>query len=318
MPFNHKSPAEYVDFLLRPGLLTTAGPIPLAAYVSTARRSPNAHAVRGFFDQLMRGFSNSALDYTIAEPTSGRRVRTPRAYAGEVNFSAPIIAHDAIADGLNDLEQLREHVMSRGGVVRASNWRRVFSGQGTPENIIEVMNFIVEHRALLAAVVDRTGQSPIARYARLTSGSEMLRAMVRDEVFGLDCLGFVGTYLVWCGIAARYPEWDQLAYITRMHFEAVDELDAIDARCIVMWLDEVDTQHIGFIDAVTSRTDGHIRVNFCQSSRGGPQINVGARLARTDLFFTANGANYRKFNFTQGTPALPVTGHVIVGKRAQW
>jgi hypothetical protein len=315
MAFNGRTPAQYVEHLISPGIPTVAGPVPLAAYVSTsATRFARANAVLGFFNQFLSGFSNSTADYTI-DPA--RRGRPARPYPGARQFAVPIVPEGPVADGLNELEQMYQRIVSRGGPERPSNWRRVFSGQGTVDSVSEVMDFIVEHRDMLRAVVARGGTSPFAPYLD-GPPQAALRGMVADRIFGLDCLGFVGTYLVYCGVEARYPECTQEQYLDRLGFRPVDSLDEIDARCVVVWLDGVATRHIGIIDSVTARSPQRISVDLCQSSAGGPQTNRGVRLERTPEFYTGALGPYRKFRITGGVPGLPVAGLVEVGKRARW
>ncbi len=314
MAFNGLTPAQYVQFLTSPGIRTVAGPVPLTAYVSTdPDRFTCAVAVHRFFNRLLGGFSNSTADYTV---DSARR-RPPRPYPGSRLFADPIDPHTPVADALNDLEQMHQRIVRSGGLERESNWRRVFSGQGTYENIKEVMNFIVIHREILRAVTFRAGTSPFEPYLDAPPLAALQR-MVTDNIFGIDCLGFVGTYLVACGVEPRYPEYTQAQYCG-LHFRGVNSLDEIDVRCVVLWLDG-GTPHIGVIDSVTSRNSRSITVNLCHSTTGarnGPQTNPGVRLEPT------GGSPYdgefgRCSRFTIHGATSQTTGPVEVGKRAQW
>lgn len=317
MAFNGRTPAEYVEFLTQTGIQTHAGLVPITSYVSTGGRSPHAAAVLGFFNQLLNRFSDSSVDYTIDSPR-----RRPRAYPGAGSFREPITPHSTVADGLNALEQVRERVRGRGGE-RASNWRRVFTGQGTVENIQDVMNFIVDNQEMLMSVapIRSAGRTPFSTYLTgspsLEQGLMALRRMVTDEIFGLDCLGFTGSYLVWCGMVERYPEWDQSQYVTQLQFEPVASVAEFDARCVVLWL-ETGTKHIAYIDTVNGRDPSGATVTICQSSEGGPQTNTGVRLVPLGSRYTQPGISALRFNITGGSPPLPVTGPVIIGKRARW
>ena len=268
MAFNGRTPAQYVDFLTREGLATRAGPVPLTSYVSTGTRSPNARAVQELFRSLLDGFSNSMFDTTRESP--GRRFET---YHGAAHFCGSLAAGSPAVAGLNDLEQLRQRIIARGG--RASDWRRVFTGQGSIENIVDVMNFITDHREMLRSLAPATGSGPPPFAAYFTgSGAEdnlqALRRMVAGEVFGLDCLGFTGSYLVWCGAETRYPEWRQHQYLHRLHFAPIDTAAEIRPRTLVLWL-ETTVQHIAFVDSVTGRTGPRRSSRFAKARPAVPR-----------------------------------------------
>lgn len=316
MAFNGNTPAQYVTFLTTRGIDTRVGQVPITSYVSTGGRSPRARAVLRLFEHLLDGFSDSLLDSTVASPR-----HRPRPYPGADRFSSPLATSGLAVTGLNALEQLRDRIIARGGG-RSSNWRRVFTGQGSIENTAEVMNFIAEHQEMLRAVVPADGgPSPLAPYLNEAGGDggtlTALRRMVADEVFGMDCLGFTGSYLVWCGLLSRYPELRQHQYVTVLHFNPVATAAEITARCVVLWLDTA-VQHIGFVDSVTG-TDGHaVVVTLCQSSTGGPQTNTEVRLMPAPSRYAEHGISARKFQISGGNPTIPVTGQVVVAKLATW
>lgn len=284
MAFNGKTPSNYVELLTQYGIRTNVGNIPITSYVSTGCRSPRAHAAFRYFESLLRGGSAS-------ESSSGR-----------------------------DLAQLRQRVMDRGGQHRASQWRRAFSGQGTVDNIADVMNFIADHQDMLRSA------APFAPYFTGPPSTQQarnaLRRMVADEIFGLDCLGFTGTYLVWSGTRQQYPECQQRQYFSILDFDPISNSVDIGERCIVVWLNELNpahrVEHIAFIDSVIGREGSHVVVNLCQSSRGGPQTNREVRLTAGSQRFTIRGREAITFRISGGNPAIPVGGHVIAGKRRAW
>lgn len=280
MSFLGLTPAEYVRYLTSPGLPTAVGSVPITSYVSTGGRSPQAYAVFDFFNRLLR------------EPATSN------------------------TDGLRNLY---DQIINSGGSPRTSNWRRVFTGQGTADNLLAVLNYVANNQEMLATATPRGGDlSPFRRFfpsrASDHQGQSGLRAMVENEIWGLDCLGFVGSYLVWCGLLPRYPEYNQQQYLSNLSFDQVSHVVEIETRCVVIW-PSTSTEHIAIIDEVTEREGNTAIVNLCQSSRGGPQTNIGVRLTVN----SARAPGPRRFSIRGGTPEIPVAGtNVILGRRDRW
>jgi hypothetical protein len=322
MSFDGRRPSEFVTYLLDPGLVTSAGHVPLQAYVSGASRSPRAAAALACLNSLMAGFSNSDADLTLDEG-----VRRPRTYRGSRYFRDPLPGTPA-EFALNELEALQRQVRDRVG--SGSGWRRVFTGQGVPESITDVMNFIVEHASTLAHLrMGREGTSVFAQYFLNEDGTlitpdqsrDALLRMVDDEIFGYDCIGFVGNYLRWCGLFENYPEYDIPQYARLLRFNPISSLTQIEERCVLLWLEDIGTRHIAIVDRVESSSASSARVTICQSSGIGPQTNEHVSLSpmsdRCGLGDEPlNGAAC--FRLSGGTPRCPVTGKIVIGKRAAW
>lgn len=141
---------------------------------------------------------------------------------------------------------------------------RVFTGQGSRDNFITAMSIVNKYQGEFKAVKE------IAKYF---SSADFLQAMVDDACFGLDCIGFVGTYLVDASLEASYVGRRPLDYTAL--FAPVQSLDQIQDLAIVMLTNGL---HIQMIDEVTERGNGFVKVDLCQSSSGGPQSNVGVTI----------------------------------------
>lgn len=291
MSFNGRTPAAYVDFLVNQGIPTNAGPVCITSYVSTGSRSPLAVQVYMYFNQVL-----TTVRYSSARRSEARGI-----------------------------QELHRRIVTRGG--RDTHWRRVFTGQGIVEDLADVMNYILDHQDFLR----EDPRSPLAGYLTSIHGAQALRRMAREEIFGLDCLGFTGSYLVWCGVEPHYPEHSQPGYISGLGFRPVSSLAEVDARCVALWLTppasgeaspdaaadaDRDTRghaglHCGYVNDVTARDAAGITITFCQSSRGGPQTNLGVRLTLAG----PDDGGRTQFRISGGAPSLPVTGLVVIGKR---
>jgi hypothetical protein len=149
-------------------------------------------------------------------------------------------------------------------VTSADGFSRVFTGQGSPENFIAAMQFINRYASEFKAV---------AALAKYFKNADFLQAMVDDACFGLDCIGFIGTYLVDAALETSYVPRRPLDYTAV--FKPVRNLADITDYSMVMLTNGL---HIQMIDTVNERGNGYIDVDLCQSSKGGPQNNFGVRI----------------------------------------
>lgn len=156
-------------------------------------------------------------------------------------------------------------------LTRSSGFSRVFTGQGSRNHFIDAMSIINKYQGEFKS--DRA----LAKYF---SKADFLQAMVDDNCFGLDCIGFVGTYLVDAGLETSYVGRRPLDYTAL--FAPVQSLDQIRDLSVVMLTNGL---HIQMIDEVTERGNGFIKADLCQSSTGGPQCNVSVTIR-------SGGGNY--------------------------
>ncbi|KPF69300.1 hypothetical protein IP84_05265 [beta proteobacterium AAP99] len=303
-------PSEYVDYLTVQGLRTSRGPVQLNTYVSTSRtRFPLAYQANHFFQTLASGFTDSELDLT---PSGGRTHAWSSTRAARL---FPVNMANARIEALRALEVVRAQIIAGAG--RTSEWRHVFTGQGRPDDIIAVMNLMVAHPALLAGAPG-SGDDSLGHFldrGELTAAG--LNQMVQEHVFGLDCLGFVGTYLEWIGAVPRVPESEVANYARHQRMTEFTNLSEITPRTVLLWDATVDdrghdrVQHIAIVDRVQSAGEREAVVDICQSSRGGPQTNRGVRLV------PAAGGGFAMRG--HGDPPAPVSRNINrLAKHPRW
>lgn len=157
--------------------------------------------------------------------------------------------------------------------VRLTNpdFQRVFTGQGLYEDIYAAMSMVESFKD------DLSSDATLRSY---TSRQDFLQKMVDDTYFGLDCIGFVGTYLVAASAQPAYVGRRPLDYLSA--FRPLKSIGEIDDLCI---LTVTSGEHIQIIDNVTERHDSYIICDICQSSSGGSQTNIG-------VCISAGGGNY--------------------------
>jgi hypothetical protein len=153
---------------------------------------------------------------------------------------------------------------NQSAVTSPPDFSRVFTGQGSCDNFIAAMSFINQFKDKFKAVPG------LKKYF---DKEDFLQAMVDDKCFGLDCIGFVGNYLVEAGLEASYVGRRPLDYAAV--FKPVKSLAEVKPYGVVML---TNGMHIQMIDTVNERGNGFIKVDLCQSSSGGPQCNVGVTI----------------------------------------
>ncbi len=148
----------------------------------------------------------------------------------------------------------------------------VFSGQGNRDNFVAAMTIINNSKDEFKAV------KALEKYFKTDN---FLQAMVDDNCFGQDCIGFVGGWVVEACLESAYVGRRPLDYAAL--FKPVKSLDEVTDNSIIMMTSGL---HIQVIDYVKTR-DGNksITVDLCQSTSGGPQTNVGVTIH-------AGGGNY--------------------------
>lgn len=148
--------------------------------------------------------------------------------------------------------------------INTPGFSRVFTGQGSIDNFITAMQLINRYKGEFKAV------PALAKYFK---EEDFLQAMIDDKCFGLDCIGFVGTYLVEAALEPGYVGRRPLDYAAV--FTPVKTLDQITDYSVVMLTNGL---HVQMIDTVNERGNGWVEVDLCQSSKGGPQTNMGVRI----------------------------------------
>lgn len=166
--------------------------------------------------------------------------------------------------GISAAMQKVGHANNDVGIFSRPGMGRLFTGQGSPENLVAAMEFINKYKDQFKA---------IPALKDFFKEADFLQAMCEKKCFGLDCIGFIGTYLVSAGLEPKYPELRPLDYVSR--FKPVKSLDEVTDYSVVMLTSGL---HIQMIDTVNERGSGFIKVDLCQSSSGGPQCNKGVTI----------------------------------------
>jgi hypothetical protein len=156
------------------------------------------------------------------------------------------------------------HAHNETAVTSQTGFARVFTGQGSRSNFAAAMSIINRYSDEFRAVRD------LAKYFQ---AQDFLQAMVDDHCFGLDCIGFVGTYLVEASLEDNYVGRRPLDYTAV--FKPVKSLDEVTDCSVVML---TNGMHVQIIDTVNERGNGYITVDLCQSTSGGPQCNLGVTI----------------------------------------
>jgi hypothetical protein len=215
----------------------------------------------------------------------------PSANTGGGNSEANVLslALRQIAQKNND-----EAILSRPG------YGRLFNGQGSIDNFQAAFEFIVKYQA------DFKDRPELAKYFyrdpnRTIENKAYLQDMVNDKCFGMDCIGFVGTYLAAAGVFPSYVSHNPIDWSVEFPFvKSLDEIKDNQIACVML----TNGWHIQLIDHVkerrpaTNKGPASIIVDLCQSASGGPQCNEGVTLFSgggdaldVDAFRAAKDAN---------------------------
>ncbi|MFO1329650.1 MAG: hypothetical protein U1F56_19985 [Rubrivivax sp.] len=154
-----------------------------------------------------------------------------------------------------------------------SQWRRLFSGTGHLDRLVELWEWMLAQRSLLAPLPPPLGASG-PTWDGWFAQSHPIQAMVDAEVFGLDCLGFVSQYLRRAGLMDDAPTWNVRGFGTAAGLRPVTRSDQVEPLSLLLFPRSAHhAQHIALVSRVDAVLGDNVRVDLCQSSRGGPQTN---------------------------------------------
>jgi hypothetical protein len=283
-----RRPSDFVRYLTSPGLpIPGAGSIPLSQYVC---------AVEDY------GGNHNAEEVI-----------------GTVNRRIPLDPHrPALPDG----QLAPDNRIS----LRTRSIGRMSTGQGYPDDFILVMGHIARNVDAVKRLVvqpwrsERRGRHLVSvrdgaprPIGQLFGGPDasaavLLEAMVRQKVFGMDCIGFVSQYLVYAGVWRGYKRYYPSQYT--QEFRPIASLGEIQPLAVLMWAND----HVAIIDAVKERrgdpaAPSMVVVDICQSSSGGPQLNRDVEIV------LAQGQSYQShqlFRF-RNRDRLPVSSPAYIG-----
>ena len=209
-------------------------------------------------------------------------------------------------------------------VVGGVNCDLALKGQGSGSTFVAIWNFMsrnMEH--LKKCKMDIWGRredkdvntkvfiEKTTLHKRYFQGSEAegFQRMVQDRFFGIDCIGFVGQYMVYAGEWPAYKGMAPKKWPLHHCKTPVNEAGKVKALDFLVW---VTSGHIAIIDEVFETIDGVVHVDVCQSSSGGPQLNEFVYLKAVEM--DGNGRMRYKFH-NRGSPAMPVGGEVYIMRR---
>ena len=204
-------------------------------------------------------------------------------YPGGVVAITRYVSANTLFGGANLASVLRQALATAGTAADRSTLAgdgvgRVFTGQGMPDDFVTVLS-----------MVDRLA-APLAKNATLApffKQKDYLQALLDASVLGMDCIGFVGTYLAMAGIEAGYVGRRPLDYAAK--FKPVGKLADIDVGSVLML---TSGMHIQIVDWIWQRSERQLVIDICQASSlkdhdesKGPQCNERVAL-------TAGGGDY--------------------------
>jgi len=265
-------PFEYVNLLTKPGLPTSAGPVALNQYLCKDRGNGGNDSAHSFYKNF-RWIKNE--------------------YGENLNRSVGGRAIDL-----------------------------ALKGQGNDKAFIEIWNFMLKHKDLLdkykvevCGRANKDGSKDVEQKGKIKqiyfdkmSDRAALQEMVQDRFFGMDCIGFVANFLIWVGEWDKYYGVSPRKYPQRVCKINIDEISEVKPLDFMVW-----NGHVAIVDWVWEQIDDkRARIDFCQSSSGGPQCNEWVTLRQTN----GKGINGgREFTIDGGTPAPPVRGHFTIWRR---
>lgn len=181
-------------------------------------------------------------------------------------------------------------------VLSAPGSGRIFTGQGSMDRFIDAMSFINKYK-------DDFKKVPALKKYFVTA--DFLQAMADDACFGLDCVGFVGTYLVEAGLETSFTNRRPLDFAAL--FPPVKKLSDVSDMSMVMLTSGL---HIQILEKVHETGDGFIKVTLCQSTAGGIQVNRG-------VVIHSGGGNYLPVEAFRSAMADPAYKQKYEADKAQ-
>jgi len=267
-------PYHFVDFLKKPGLACKAGTVPLDAYLCLTKSNGGNDSADSLLGQL-RWMKDGGNGTTL-------------------NSQA-------------------------GGVAIDLAWK----GQGKPETFVKIWDFMCRNKEALkklkvevcaarddpdVKIVKRTG-NVFDLYFKDRSDKAAIEAMIDDRFFGIDCIGFVSNFLVWCGEWSEYKGVVPSKWAAHHHKIPVHKVQDLKPLDVLLW-----GGHIAIVDWVWKPIDGDkVEIDVCQSSAGGPQCNERAILR--DLKVKNSDGRWMFDIFNAGSRPMPVRAHCYAMRR---
>ena len=158
--------------------------------------------------------------------------------------------------------------------VGATELTLLWKGQGHWRAFVDVMDFLTQNKGQLKGVPGILGKVYDTYFAK-DDDATALKRMVKDRYFGIDCIGFVANYLRYTRLWREYlgyeiDQWD------RVFTQKVNTIDDVEHLNLMVW----PGSHVALVDVAWADNLGpkKCKIDMCQSSSGGPQLNKGVYL----------------------------------------
>jgi hypothetical protein len=158
-------------------------------------------------------------------------------------------------------------------VMPPPEWIIMEKGQGYHAYFVKLWNWMWDNQEQM-----RDGKNQFLRENiydeyfrdREATGVNPFRLMVRDHYFGMECIGFVSSYLRFAGVWKSYLGVNNHHW--KLHFQnGVNSLNSVGPVDLLEW---VDVGHIALVDAVHNVIGGKLVLDVSQCS-GYPNVKGG-------------------------------------------
>ena len=188
--------------------------------------------------------------------------------------------------------------------VGATELDLLWKGQGRSQAFIDFMDFLTDNKEQLKEVPGTLGKVYETYFAK-DDDATALKRMVKDHYFGIDCIGFVANYLRHVRLWSEYRpyEIDQWDGVFTQRVNTIDDVEHLN---LMVW----PGSHVALVDTAWAGDLGpkKCKIDMCQSSKGGPQINKGIYLTDSGAY---TGKGYKLFTL-EGD--IPVGGNCCLMK----
>lgn len=273
-------PYHFVNYLRSPGLQAKAGTIPLAQYLCKTKSNggnDSATSLIGKLRWMKDGGTGSQMNTLVGG------IAVDLALKGQGSGETFIAIWDFMCRNKEQLKKLDVEVCGRRD--RGDTDKKVVLKTG---NVYDL-------------------------YFKGKSDKAAIQAMIADRFFGIDCIGFTGTFLMYTGEWTKYKGATPRQWADWHCSKKINHAKDIKPLDFMIW---TGGGHIAIVDWVWSMVDDKtVKVDVCQSSSGeltGPQCNEFVHLREGSI----DGTGRRQYYIShRGSPRMPVDGHVYVMRR---
>jgi hypothetical protein len=217
-----------------------------------------------------------------------------------------------INSGIRDTDTME----SARDVMPANEWAIMEKGQGYHVYFVRLWNWMWDNQEQM-----RDGKNKYLRENiyneyfrdREATGCNPFRLMVRDHYFGMECIGFVSSYLRYAGVWKSYLGVDNHHW--KLHFQnGVNTFDDVNRLDLLEW---VEVGHIALVDAVHGVTNGKLVLDVSQCSgyqnvSGGLHPGFNGPMKNKGVYLTDSGEAVDGLKVFKLGGDVPVPGKVQV------